>query len=302
MLLNKRLLILPAILPCQAAAHVGEPLEPHDLFTAQAWVLDPWIVLPLLLAALLYWRGHNPAHGIRRWEARCYWSGWAILAIALVSPVHAMGEVLFSAHMTQHELMMVAAAPLLVLGRPLVPYIWAFPERWRKSLARPFLSSGVQRVWRFASRPLQAWSLHGLALWVWHVPALYQATVSSNVVHSFQHLSFLLSALLFWWSLLRNPRTQGQYGLAAVYVFGTALHSSILGALLTFANAVWYPVYSETTWSWGLTALEDQQLGGVIMWVPAGVLYTIAGLALMAAWLRESETRVRTREVSRPWL
>jgi cytochrome c oxidase assembly factor CtaG/cytochrome c551/c552 len=288
----KHLALALAAFRSPAAAHAGEPLEPHDLLTLQAWVFDPYIVLPLILAAVLYQRGSSRARGIRRWEASCYWAGWAMLVLALVSPLHAMGEVLFSAHMTQHELMMLVAAPLIVIGRPLVPYVWALPDRWRKPIARPILSVPVQRAWRFLSNPLHAFWLHGVALWAWHVPVLYQATVSSDVMHSAQHSSFLITALLFWWSLLKNPRVRSQYGLAAVYVFGTALHSSILGALLTFANTVWYPVYAETTWAWGLTALEDQQLGGLIMWVPAGLLYTVAGLALVAAWLRESERRL----------
>jgi putative membrane protein len=278
-------------IPLCAQAHPGEPLAPHDLLTAQGWVFDPFIVLPLLAAALLYWRGNRPGRGIRRWEARCYWTGWAFLAIALVSPLHAMGEVLFSAHMAQHEVMMLAAAPLLVMGRPLVVYLWGMPRGWRRPVARPFAARSVQRLWRWSSSPLQAWWLHGAALWVWHIPLLYQATVSSDLIHTLQHLCFVLSGLLFWWALLRNPRTRGQYGAAAMYVFGTALHSSILGALLTFAPGVWYPIYAETVQAWGLTALEDQQIGGLIMWVPAGVLYTVAGLALMAAWLRESEVR-----------
>jgi len=292
MLLIHRTTIASLFAAALAAAHTGEPLEPHDLLTAQAWVFDPLILVPLLLSGLLYWRGHQPGRGIRSWEARSYWAGWILLAVALVSPLHAMGEVLFSAHMTQHELLMIAAAPLLVLGRPLVPYVWALPQAWRKPVARPFTTTGTQAIWRWASHPLQAWCLHAAALWIWHVPWLYQATVLSDTAHTLQHLSFLGSALLFWWSLLRNPRTRGQYGLAALYVFATALHSSILGALLTFAGAIWYPVYAETTWAWGLTALEDQQLGGLIMWVPAGILYTIAGLALIAAWLRESESRL----------
>jgi cytochrome c oxidase assembly factor CtaG len=280
-------------LPLVVAAHAGEPLEPHDLFTLQAWVFDPFILIPLIMAAWLYSRGNRGGRGIESWESRCYWTGWTTLAIALASPLHTMGEVLFSAHMGQHELMMLVAAPLLVLGRPVVPFLWALPARWRRPVALPFLSPVVQKSWAFVSQPFHAWWLHGAALWIWHMPGLYEATVASDLVHTMQHLSFLLTALLFWWALLCGSAFRRNYGLGAMYVFGTALHSSILGALLTFAPTVWYPVYSESTWAWGLTALEDQQLGGLIMWVPAGVLYTAAGLALVAAWLRDSELRSR---------
>lgn len=195
--------------------------------------------------------------------------------------------------MAQHEMLMVVAAPMLVLGRPLVPYVWALPETWRRPIARPFASTGVETLWRWCTQPVSAGLIHAVALWLWHIPTLYQASVTNDLVHTLQHLSFLLSALLFWWALLRNPRTRGQYGAAAAYVFGTAVHSSILGALLTFAPTVWYPVYAETTTAWGVSALQDQQIGGLIMWVPAGVVYTAAGLGLISLWLRESEVRAR---------
>jgi putative membrane protein len=106
-------------------------------------------------------------------------------------------------------------------------------------------------------------------------------------VHAAQHASFFLSALLFWWSLL-YARGRAGYGLGVLYIFTTAVHTSILGALLTFAPSVWYPAYAPGTRAWGLSPLEDQQIGGLIMWVPAGVVYLAAGLALFAAWLRES--------------
>lgn len=286
-----RALAVALALPVAAAAHAGEPLEPHDLLTLQGWVFDPAITLPLAAAAWLYWRGASVEHGTQTWESSCYWTGWLTLFISLVTPLHGMGEVLFSAHMTQHELLMLVAAPLLVLGRPLVPYLWGLPASWRKPVARPFAGAAVQRVWRVLTQPFHAFWIHGVAIWIWHLPVLYQASVTSDVIHALQHASFLGSSLLFWWALLRAPRSRQGYGTATLYVFGTALHTSILGALLTFATTLWYPVYADTTTAWGLSALEDQQLGGLIMWVPAGVLYTVGGLLLMAAWLRESELR-----------
>jgi putative membrane protein len=287
--LTRRITAIAIALPLTAAAHADEPLAPHDLLTLQGWVFDPAITVPLAIAAWLYWRGSSPAHGTQKWESRCYWAGWLTLFISLVTPLHGMGEVLFSAHMTQHELLMLIAAPLLVLGRPLVPYLWGLPANWRKPLSSLFTGANVQHVWRTITQPFHAFWIHGVAVWLWHIPALYQASVTSDLVHALQHATFLVSALLFWWALLRAPRARQGYGTATVYVFATALHTSVLGALLTFANTVWYPVYNETTAAWGLSVLEDQQLGGLIMWIPAGVVYLIAGLALMAAWLHQSE-------------
>lgn len=273
------------VLPFAALAHEGKPLAPHDL--AAAWAWDPLIIAGLLLSGWLYQRGATNEHGIRRWERWSYWAGWWSLVIALVSPLHLMGEVLFSAHMVQHEVMMLVAAPLLVLGRPLVPYLWGLPIAWRKGVGGAVKANWIQAVWQWLTRPLNAWWIHAVALWGWHAPSLFQATVKSDLVHSLQHLSFLLSALLFWWALLRGREAQIGYGMAVLYVFSTGVHSSILGALLTFSPRIWYPVYSETTLAWGLTPLEDQQVGGLIMWVPAGFVFLAAGLVLFGKWIQQ---------------
>jgi cytochrome c oxidase assembly factor CtaG len=113
------------------------------------------------------------------------------------------------------------------------------------------------------------------------------ATLSNDWIHTAQHLCFFMSALCFWWALIQSRR-RAEYGHAVFYVFTTAVHTGILGALLTFSPRVIYPVYAPSTPAWGLTPLEDQQIGGLIMWVPAGALYTAAGLALFRAWLRQS--------------
>lgn len=103
--------------------------------------------------------------------------------------------------------------------------------------------------------------------------------------HTAQHVSFLVSALLFWWALIRVHGARRQYGAAVLYLFATMLHTSLLGALLTFSNVTWYPAYAETTEAWGLSPLEDQQLAGLVMWAPPGFVYLRAALALFAFWL-----------------
>jgi cytochrome c oxidase assembly factor CtaG/cytochrome c2 len=218
-------------------------------------------------------------------------AGWFVLGIALVSPVHRLGSTLFSAHMVQHELLMVVAAPLLVLGRPLIPFIWALPLSWRRAVGGWATFGPVQRVWVLISLPLVAWGLHAVAIWAWHAPGLFQATLRSESVHTAQHLSFLLTALLFWWALLRGREGRPARLAGVLYLFTTAVHTNLLGALLAFSNRVWYPIYDAGTAPWGLTPLEDQQLAGLIMWVPAGVAYLVAALALAASWLREPARR-----------
>jgi cytochrome c oxidase assembly factor CtaG len=248
---------------------------------------------------------------MRRWETTAFWTGWVILVIALVSPMHPISEQLFSVHMVQHELLMVAAAPLLVLGRPLVPFLWALPLSTRQHLATAAHTPALRVTWSVISRPVSAWILHAAAIWIWHVPRLFQLTLTSTFVHALQHASFLLTALIFWWALVHGRRAPGTgpraagHGAAVFYLFTTAVHTSALGALLTFSPTLWYPAYALSAASWGLTPLEDQQLAGLMMWIPGSVGYLIAALALLAAALRAAELRSVRRgqavEQDAPW-
>jgi putative membrane protein len=289
----KRAAAATLLLPVIAMAHPGERLQPDDLWSA--WEFDPGVVIPLLVSAFLYARGARRHRTLTTREKVFFWSGWSMLAIALVSPLHPLGEVLFSAHMLQHEILMLVAAPLMVLSRPLVTFLWALPFEWRRGLGRWSKTAYVRGTWRFITEPFTAWWIHAIAIWAWHAPYLFQLTLTSDLAHTAQHLSFFLSALLFWWALFY---THGRlaYGAAVFYVFTTAVHTSILGALLTFAPHVWYPAYNSTTQAWGLTPLQDQQIGGLVMWVPAGLVYLAAGLALFAAWLKESEAMLERTE------
>ena len=282
--------------------HEGAPLAPHDLWSA--WSFEPAVLAGLGGTALLYARGMSRLRArsgsrvaARRREAAAFWAGWVALVVALVSPLHALGEALLSAHMAQHELIMALAAPLLVLGRPLVVTLWGLPVRWRKGAGRWIV--GLRPLWRALSRIEVAWLLHALAIVGWHLPVLYQRTVTSDLIHSLQHTSFLLTALLFWWSVLPGAALRGRQGAAIMSLFGTMVYTGGLGALLTLGTVPWYPVYGEAASLWGMTPLEDQQLAGLIMWVPGGLSYLVATLWLMIDWLRTSEVRAVRVEQAR---
>ena len=283
--------VLAAGYSAAANAHSGEPIAPHDFWLA--WNTEPWLLALLALAGGLYalgahelWRESGSGRGLPQWRAGAFCAGWLALIVALVSPLDALGGRSFALHMVQHELLMLVAAPLLVLGKPLAVWAWALPQSALKFAAAAVHAEGWRTFWQRLTAPAAAWSLHAAALWAWHAPALFQAGLQSEAVHVLQHASFLLSALLFWWAVLR-----GRAGaMAVLYVFTTLLHTGFLGALLTFAPAVWYPAYGGTA-PFGLTPLEDQQLGGLIMWVPAGAILMLAGLALLAQWLLPSAPR-----------
>jgi putative membrane protein len=278
-----------------AFAHEQSVHVPAD---ALAWSFEPWVVGCLALAAALYliglarlWRRAGAGRGVRPMQLVAFATGWAILALALVSPLDSLSAQLFSAHMVQHELLMIVVAPLFVLGRPLGLWAWALPAKWRRESGRLFRWQPVRSAWRFVTRPLVAWTLHALALWIWHVPALFDAALASEGLHALQHFSFLATALLFWWSVLGATRRMHQ-GIALLSLFTTMVHSGALGALLALSGFAWYPAYVESASAFGLSALEDQQLGGLLMWVPAGLIYLCVGCALAARWLAGPRPRL----------
>lgn len=282
---------LVAVVPRRAFAHEGIPPAPHDVW--KAWTFEPTVVALLLISAGMFVAGMLKLRArAGRWPARftpsalAFGVGWVVLAASLVSPLHALGSALFSAHMAQHELIMVLAAPLLIAARPLVPALWSLPESGRQWTRRFIRAGPFRSFWRFISRPLVAWVMHGVAIWVWHIPRFYGLAVESELAHAAQHASFFGTALLFWWTVLPvSPSNRNATSLFSV--FGTALHTGVLGALLTFSDASWYPVYGGATEAWGLSPLEDQQLGGLIMWIPGGLTYLIVALLAAARLLRE---------------
>jgi len=279
-----------------ALAHDGLPPEPHDLWTA--WSRDPLVWLALLMVTGLYLRGTRAlwsragtGHGLRRRQVVACAGGILTLAVALLSPLDALGSALLSAHMAQHLLLIAVAAPLLVLGQPTLALLWALPERRRRRLGRWWRQMTVLRsVWAALTLPLVAWLLHTAALWAWHAPPLYQAALDRPALHGVEHLSFLGTAVLFWWTVLAvsspNESRRTGYGLGALSIFALTLQSGLLGALMTFAPSPWYPAYTGRTVPWGLAPLEDQQLAGILMWVPGGMIYAAVALGLLAAWVR----------------
>lgn len=277
--------------PSPAFAHDGVPPVPHDLWTA--WSFESAVVALLAISVSAFIFGSLTMRArAGRWPARftvsamAFGAGWLVLALSLISPVHSLGSALFSAHMAQHELMMVVAAPLLVAARPLAPALWSLPPAGRLWMQRLMRSPSITSIWRFISRPLVAFLLHATAIWIWHAPAFYDSAVKSELAHTAQHASFLITALLFWWTIIpASPATRNAASLFSL--FGTALHTGLLGALLTFSDASWYPVYHTTTGPWGFSPLEDQQLGGLIMWIPGGATYLIVALLIAARFLRE---------------
>jgi putative membrane protein len=255
------------------------------------WTFDPWIVAPLAIMATFY--GVGSAKILRRGgrgngpfalRLGFFVGGWATLAAALTSPLHWLGEHLFTFHMIEHEVVMAVSAPLLALSRPVSAFVWALPRRGRHIAGTAMNNAGMRGIWDWLTNGLNATLLHGGAIWAWHLPWLFDASVTDVSLHRLQHLSFLMTALLFWWSMLwRCSR-----GVAAWHLFVTMIHTSVLGALIALAPRVLYIAQTAQARIWGLTPLEDQQLAGMLMWVPAATVYAGAALTMLALLIKAS--------------
>ena len=194
---------------------------------------------------------------------------------------------LFSVHMVQHELLMLVAAPLVVLGRPLVPLLWALPRGLRVRAAR---ATRPARLWRLVTSPLPALTLHAVTRLAWHIPALFDAALADERIHAVQHLTFFATAVVFWWALIYGRYGRAGSGVGVAFVFVTMLYSGLLGAVLSLADHAFY-AHAEPTLRWGIDPVDDQQRAGLLMWVPAGLLLMTVGLAIFAAWLGQSAAR-----------
>lgn len=270
------------------------------------WSWDPWMLLLLAIAACLYLLGWQRLR--RQGNARrvlgavrllSFAAGMLVLGLALMSPLDTLAERLFSAHMTQHLLLMLIAPPLLVWGRPVFVWLWAFPLAQRRRIGRAWVDTrALHTSHAFLMRPLMVWMTASIALWFWHIPAAYDWALADGRVHVLEHLSFFLTSLAFWTLTLEPYRhRRSGHGIALVMVVTFALHSGLLGALLTFAQAPLYRAY--VTPVFGLSPLEDQQLAGLIMWVPASLVYLAALAALFVGWLSQVKAYSRPHELQK---
>jgi putative membrane protein len=268
---------------------------------ARWWTPDPFVITTLIGATFLYMRGvaglRARGHVVRTREIACYLSGIVTVAVSLLSPLDRLSDLLFSAHMGQHELIILVAPPLMVLGRPFHVVPFAFSDGRRDHLVGFFARH--RRIWRAVTHPALVVALHGIVLWVWHIPSWFEAALASETVHAVQHLGFFVTAALFWWALIHGRYGRVGYGAAVVFVFVTAAHSSALGALFAVGGRVVYPTYVATGRAWGVPPLEDQQLAGLLMWIPAGLVFILVALGLVAAWLGEASRRTQQLERTR---
>jgi putative membrane protein len=297
-------LVALSVLPVEVQAHAPEGTRVSEEWWLH-WTWSPLVLSNLFLVAGVYGRGlYNlwSKTGIGRVistrQAVLFGSGWLALFIALISPLDALSDELSAAHMVQHMTLMNVAAPLLVLGAPGVVLLWALPLRWRSVVGRWYRApEHWQSAWYLLWQPVLMWSLYAFTLWIWHLPALYEAALRNELFHDFQHFTFLIASALFWRVLL-DPvsRLRLGRGVAVLYLFTTSLHATVLGVFMALAPRVWYIEYVGRTEVWKLSPLEDQQLAGLIMWMPACMIYAVVAAVVFAIWLEEKPRDLRENQ------
>jgi putative membrane protein len=281
--------------PDRVLAHgssVPAPALPDVLF---AWRFDPLVIGGLVAAGAAYLlasRRVNQLHPTNRHPTHrsvLFVAGLAVISVALTSPIEAYEGALFSVHMVQHMLLMLAAAPLLLAGGPITLTLRAATPPVRRRL----LAILQSRVVHALSFPVVAWVLFAAVNWGWHFSELYDQALENAALHYVQHATFLAAALLFWWPVIGVDPSPWRlpHPVRLLYLFVAMPQNSFLGVALLSASTVLYPHYVTNARDWGLSPLEDQQLGGVLMWV-VGDLAFLAGMVIVVAlWMRHEDRR-----------
>ncbi|WP_101927570.1 MULTISPECIES: cytochrome c oxidase assembly protein [Luteimonas] len=287
--------LLAGLAACLApAAHAVLP-EGDPPTLATSWTFSPWLLVPLLLGTSLYalgvarlWARAGRGRGVSRLEVAAFAAGIAAISMAMVWPLDAFGEYALSAHMGQHMTLLALAPPLLLAARPFAVASVALPRRAAHALHR-----GLHRPMTALARALTpATIVHVAVMWGWHLPGATTAALGSEPLHWAMHASFLLAGLWFWaavWRRLRAPDAGATSGLVALVA--VMMPMGFLGALLTFAPRLLYPVYTDRAMLVGLDPLVDQQLAGLVMWVPGALPYLAVGMWLLVALFRRTERR-----------
>ena len=289
------LVLVTLYAPATARAHGASAPSMELPGVLLRWSLDPLVVAGLLAAAAAWILAvrrvaavhpANPHPGFRSW---LFFGGLVAIAIALLSPIEAYEGQLFSVHMVQHMLLELVAAPLLLLAAPITLALRAASSAWRRRLLAVLHSWPV----RVLSFPVVAWLLFAAVNWGWHFSVLYDQALENDLLHYFQHATFLAAALLFWWPAIGVDPSPWRlpHPVRLLYLFLAMPQNSFLGVALLSAPTVLYRHYATNVRDWGPTPLVDQQLGGTIMWV-AGDLAFLAGMALVVLlWMRHEERR-----------
>ena len=253
---------------------------PH---THHAAIESAWVSAGLILAALLYLRGWVRVRRLDRdsvggWRAASFTLGLLFIWVATASPLAALDHDMLTAHMVQHLLLMTFAPPLILLGTPVKTLVYGLPHRFAQAMGKLFQSTGLHQVWSALTHPAICWLGAASTLVAWHIPAVFVFGLRSQIWHGIEQASFLATGLLFWWPVVQPLPNSLQWPESSIllYLFLATLPCDILSGFLVFCDRVIYPVFLSSRQSFGLSALEDQQCAGALMWTCVTVVYLIA--------------------------
>ena len=272
-----------------------------------SWEWRIEVIIPLIVFGVVYtagWRrlrrkSRHPRRLANGWRLLAYWGGLLLVALALLSPIEVLAGQLFFMHMIQHLLLVMLAPPLLMMANPMPFLLWGLPDAVRRQVGVALSSllrsqSTSRRYLRRATSPGVVWMLFVFALIGWHDPQAYNAALRSEFVHDLEHLTFFGSAMLYWWHVVgAGPRIHQRFSRAAqvTYVIAAIPPNMLTGVAIAFAGQPIYTYYLGVPRVWGIDVVEDQMLGGVIMWVPGSMMYIVAVLVLTARWLQGEERK-----------
>src|SRR6266487_42511 len=270
-----------------------------------SWSLDFRMVLGLAVAVILYFRGWLILHRTLPdrfpvWRLLAFVGGLATFWLAIASPLDAFSGLLLSAHMVQHLLLLSVAAPLILLGSPLLPLLRGLPRKFARDGVGPFLTwPAFRQVGHKLTNPRNCWLLMAVTLCAWHVPAAFDLALRSPAWHKVEHACFLGASLLFWWPVVRPFPSRPQLPLWSVpfYLLATDLLNTALSAILTFSDHVLYPTYLAAPRLFGTTALGDQTSAGLIMWVPGSLVYLVPAALIAIQYLSSNHLLLRPQTV-----
>lgn len=274
-----------------AYAHQGEIIQ------SMHWnilMLDP-VILTAIPMLFLYWRGYkqtwkNKFTAVRKRRVISFLIGISVVIFVLLPVVDDIADRLFFAHMVQHLILVMLGAPLIVLGNPFLLIYRGLPVKIRTDFIDPFFNLKIFTfLWRIVYRPQVAISLFILIFWCWHIPGLYDIALTDNFWHNVEHAMFFYSAVLFWLQIIVTPPLKSRLipPTKILLLVVAIIQNTILGALLTFSSRVLYD-YPNVKLSFGLTRLDDQQLGGLIMWVPGGMMYIVTLAFVFFFWIKST--------------
>ncbi len=272
-----------------------------------SWTWRPEVLLVVVALGGAYtsgWRslrrrGHQRL--ARSWRLALYLAGLAALVLALLSPIHHLASLLLTAHMVQHLLLTMVAAPLLLLGNPFPVCLWGLPRTVRRPVGRLLSRDTTLRkvLWALTLMPV-AWLCYVGTLWIWHTPAVYDAALRHHLLHDLEHVAFFGTALLFWWPIIEPaPRLHARLPLGFVILYlGMALgQNTLLGASIALPERVLYSYYDSPPRLFGLSPLDDQAFAGSLMWT-SGHMYLLPILLVVAKRLGDEEWAMRQREAA----